>query len=99
MDFLLDGLPQEFRDQLAALGLNLNDLDPDVIEQFLESMIDTLPPEVVEALRELIATLRAAAAGGGGTQSAPPPPAQQEEEEGPIRKNTPGGPVTIPGTG
>ncbi|GMV70797.1 MAG: hypothetical protein AMXMBFR77_06360 [Phycisphaerales bacterium] len=87
------GLPEEVLAQLRAMGLDPANLDLDAIEKMLEEMGDQLPPEVVRQIRDLLRKLRDA----GITPGTAPGGTQQDSERDPRRKNTPGGPITIPG--
>ena len=97
LDFLLDGLPQEVRDQLAAIGFDPAAMDADALESLLGTIRGQLPAEAITAIEQLIESMRSGgddSSNDGGSNDD-----SEEKDDGPVRKNTPGGPVTIPGTG
>lgn len=87
------GLPEEVLAQLRAMGLDPDNLDIDAIEKMLADLGDQIPEEIVRQIRDLIRKLRDAGITPGATPGGTP----QDTERDPRRKNTPGGPITIPG--
>lgn len=79
---LFPGLDAAILQQLQQMGVDPASLDPDALEAMLAQMEGQLPPEVVEAIRALIAQLRAA------QEPAPTEPASPDGGGG---GRTPGG--------
>ncbi|MBK7406198.1 MAG: hypothetical protein IPJ41_16735 [Phycisphaerales bacterium] len=85
--------------QLAQFGLDPTNPDPQRLQAFLDQFGEKLPPDVREKLRAILEALGGGGRDAGGGDEGGPPPAEESAEPGQRKKNTPAGPVTIPGGG
>lgn len=99
---LFAGMPAQSLAALAQFGLDPNNPDPAKLQSFIDEMGDRLPDEVVEQLRSLLEMLQQQL-GTDSTSSdendASMPSDDGGEEPPSRRKNTPHGPVDVPGGG
>ncbi len=99
---LFADMPAESLAALAQFGLDPNNPDPAKLQSFIDEMGDRLPDEVVEQLRSLLEMLQkqlGTDSTSANEDEAASPSDDGGEERPSRRRNTPHGPVDVPGGG